>query len=269
MNTGFQGKHVVVTGASSGIGFDSISLFLAEGARVTACYKSNPSNLAILKDSYPERLNVVKVDVRNESEVASLFTEANTVFGRVDVTVANAGIAPDEGVSVHEMPIEHWQETLSVNLTGVFLCAKHFFANLKKFPGDDASLVLVGSTAGEIGQTRYCDYSTSKAGLRGLLMTLKNEIVHLAIGGRVNLVNPGWTVTPMTEGELSDREMVSRILQTIPLRKVATPSDIAHAILYLSSGKLAGHVSGQTITVAGGMDGRVLFSRDEVEEYVK
>jgi NAD(P)-dependent dehydrogenase (short-subunit alcohol dehydrogenase family) len=269
MNTGFQGKHVVVTGASSGIGFDSISLFLAEGARVTACYKSHPSNLATLKDSYPERLNVVKVDVRNESEVASLFAEANTVFGRVDVTVANAGIAFDEGVSVHEMPIEQWQETLSVNLTGAFLCAKHFFANLKKFPGDDASLVLVGSTAGEIGQALYSDYSTSKAGLRGLLMALKNEIVHLAVGGRVNLVNPGWTVTPMTEGELSDKEMVSRILQTIPLRKVATTSDIAHAILYLSSDKLAGHVSGQTITVAGGMDGRVLFSRDEVEEYVK
>ena len=100
-------------------------------------------------------------------------------------------------------------------------------------------------------------------------MTLKNEIVHLAVRGRVNLVNPGWTITPMTEGSLSDKAMVSRIIQTIPLRKVATPSDITHAILYLSSDKLAGHVSGQTITVAGGMDGRVLFSRDEVEEYMK
>jgi len=268
MNTGFQGKHVVVTGASSGIGFDSISLFLAEGARVTACYKSNPSNLTTLKDSYPERLNVVKVDVRNESEVASLFSEANTVFGRVDVAVANAGIAFDEGVAVYEMSVIQWQETIAVNLTGVFLCAKYFFVNLKKYPGDDASLVLVGSTAGEIGQALYSDYSTSKAGLRGLMMTLKNEIVHLAVHGRVNLVNPGWTVTPMTEGELSNKANLSRILQTIPLRKVATPSDIAHAILYLSSDKLAGHVSGQTITVAGGMDGRVLFSRNEIEEHM-
>lgn len=269
MNAGFQGKHVVVTGASSGIGFDSTSLFLAEGARVTACYKSNPNKLAALKDSCPERLSVVKVDVRNEFEVASLFTEANRIFGRVDATVANAGIAFDKEVSVHEMPVEQWQETLTVNLTGAFLCAKHFFANLKEYPGDDASLVFVGSTAGEIGQARHCDYSTSKAGLKGLLMALKNEIVHLAVRGRVNLVNPGWTVTPMTEGELSDKEMVSRILQTIPLRKVATPSDITYAILYLSSDKLAGHVSGQTITVAGGMGGRVLFSRDEVAEFVQ
>jgi NAD(P)-dependent dehydrogenase (short-subunit alcohol dehydrogenase family) len=167
------------------------------------------------------------------------------------------------------MSIEQWQKTLAVNLTGAFLCTKHFFANLKKYPGDDASLVLVGSTAGEIGQALHCDYSTSKAGLRGLLMTLKNEIVHLAVRGRVNLVNPGWTITPMTEGELSDKAMVSRIIQTIPLRKVATPSDITYAILYLSSDKLSGHVSGQTITVAGGMDGRVLFSIDEVEGYMK
>ena len=269
MNTGFQSKHVVVTGASGGIGFDSISLLLAEGAKVTACYKSDPRNLSTLTDSYPERLNVVKVDVRNESEVAFLFTEANTVFGRVDVTVANAGIFSHDGVAVHEMTIEQWQKTLAVNLTGVFLCAKHFFANLKKYPGDDASLVLVGSTSGEFGEAWYCDYSTSKAGLRGLLMTLKNEIVHLAVRGRVNLVNPGWTVTPMAEVALSDKAMVSKIMQTIPLRKVATPSDITHAILYLSSDKLAGHVSGQTITVAGGMEGRVLFSRDDIEEHMK
>jgi len=100
-------------------------------------------------------------------------------------------------------------------------------------------------------------------------MALKNEIVGLAVRGRVNLVNPGWTVTPMTEKDLSNKADVSRILQTIPLRKVATPSDIAHAIMYLSSDKLAGHVSGQTITVAGGMEGRVLFSREEIEEYIK
>jgi len=264
MNTGFQSKHVVVTGASGGIGFDSVSHFHAEGARVTACYRSDPRNLTPLKDSYPERLNLVQVDVRNESEVASLFTEANTVFGRVDAVVANAGIVSHEGVPVHELPVEQWQKTIAVNLTGVFLCAKHFFANLKKYPGDDASLVLVGSTSGVFGEAWNCDYSTSKAGLRGLLMTLKNEIVHLAVRGRVNLVNPGWTVTPMTESVLSDMATVTRIKQTIPLRKVAIPSDIAHAILYLSSDKLAGHVSGQTITVAGGMDGRVLFSEDDV-----
>jgi len=265
MDTGLKDKHIVVTGASGGIGFDSISRFLAEGARVTACYNSDSRHLASLTDSNPERLNIVKVDVRNESEVAFLFEEATTVFGRVDVAVANAGIAANEKVAVHEMSIQQWRNTIAVNLTGVFLCAKHFFANLRKDPGDDASLVLVGSTSGEFGEAGHCDYSTSKAGLKGLMMTLKNEIVHLAVRGRVNLVNPGWTATPMAEEALSDKAMVSRILQTLPLRKVASPADIANAILYLASDKLAGHVSGQTITVAGGMEGRVLFSKEEVE----
>jgi NAD(P)-dependent dehydrogenase (short-subunit alcohol dehydrogenase family) len=86
------------------------------------------------------------------------------------------------------MSIKQWQETTAANLTGVFLCAKYFFVNLKKYPGDDASMVLVGSTAGEIGQALYSDYSASKVGLRGLMMTLKNEIVHLAVPGRANLI---------------------------------------------------------------------------------
>ncbi len=268
MNTGLKNKHVVVTGASGGIGYDSVSRFLDEGAKVTACYKSDPRNLTTLKGSFPEQLNVVKVDVREEPEVGLLFSEAHTVYGRVDVFVANAGIAFHEGAAIHEMSMARWRKTLAVNLTGVFLCAKHFFANLKQHPGDDASLVIVGSTSGEFGEAGYCDYSTSKAGLKGLLMTLKNEIVHLAVRGRVNLVNPGWTITPMAEDALSDKAAVSRILQTIPLRKVAVPSDIAHAILYLASDTLAGHVSGQTITVAGGMEGRVLFSSDEAGEYI-
>ena len=171
MNTGFQNKHVVVTGASSGIGFDSISFFLAEGANVTASYNSDPRDIRDLTDSYPEQLNVVKVDVRNESEVAFLFTEANNFFGRVEVVVANAGIVYHEEVPAHEMSIEQWQKTIAVNLTGVFLSAKYFFANLKKYPGDDASLLLVGTSAGDIGDAWHCDFSTSKAGLRGLLMT--------------------------------------------------------------------------------------------------
>ena len=127
----------------------------------------------------------------------------------------------------------------------------------------------MGSTAGFFGEAWYSDYATSKAGMHGLMTSLKNEIVHLALRGRVNLVNPGWTLTPMAEGALSDKAVVSRIIQTVPLRKVAMPSDITHAILYLSSDKLAGHVSGQTITVAGGMEGRVLFSKEETDDFTK
>ena len=99
----------------------------------------------------------------------------------------------------------------------------------------------------------------------GFMRSVKNEIVHVAPKGRINLLNPGWTVTPMAKDALKDTHAVKRILQTIPMRKVAGPEDIANTTVYLSSDLIAGHVTGQTITVAGGMEGRVLFERDEIE----
>jgi NAD(P)-dependent dehydrogenase (short-subunit alcohol dehydrogenase family) len=208
---------------------------------------------------------MVKTDQTKEPDVKALFDTANREFGRVDVLVANAGIANAEGKAIQDMSLKQWEKTISINLTGTFLCAKYFFTNLERFREDYASLILIGSTAGYFGEAWYSDYSTSKAGMHGLLMSLKNEIVHLAPKGRVNLINPGWTLTPMAEETLTDKAMVTRILQTIPMRKTAVPQDIAGAILYLASDILAGHVSGQTVNVAGGMEGRVLFTSDEID----
>jgi len=171
----------------------------------------------------------------------------------------------NEGKAIQEMTLDQWERTLRVNLTGTFLCSKYFFANLEKYSGNTASLILVGSTAGVFGEAWYVDYATSKAAMHGMMMSLKNEIVHLAPKGRVNIVHPGWTMTRMAEEALTDKDMTRRILQTIPMRKTAVPEDIAGAILYLASDKLAGHVSGQTITVAGGMEGRVLFTQEEID----
>jgi len=265
MDTELNGKHIVITGASGGIGLETARAFLSEGAQVTGTYNHSSKPLDELLESWPDHFLSVKVDQTRESEVESLFTKANEKFGRVDVLVSCAGIANDEGVAIQDMKKEQWDRTLSVNLTGTFLCVKYFFKNLEKYRGETASLIMVGSTAGLFGEAWYSDYSTSKAGMHGLLMSLKNEIAHLVSRGRVNLVNPGWTLTPMAEGALSDKEMVTRILQTIPMRKTAKPEDIANVILYLASDRLAGHVSGQTITVAGGMEGRVLYSPKEVD----
>jgi NAD(P)-dependent dehydrogenase (short-subunit alcohol dehydrogenase family) len=209
MDTGLSGKHVVITGASGGIGMETAQLLLSEGASVTGTYNYSRHNLEALKSSWPEQFHMVKTDQTKESDVKALFDAANHVFGRVDVLVANAGIATPEGKAIQDMTLEQWERTLSVNLTGTFLCAKYFFANLEKYKGDYASLILIGSTAGFFGEAWYSDYSTTKAGMHGLLMSLKNEIVHLARNGRVNLVNPGWTLTPMAEETLSDKDMVT------------------------------------------------------------
>ncbi|MFW9976944.1 MAG: SDR family NAD(P)-dependent oxidoreductase [Candidatus Thorarchaeota archaeon] len=268
MDLGLTNKHVIITGASSGIGLETTRKFLQEGAQVTACFRTDPRQLTDIEEEYSSHLNLVKADISKESDVEFLFAEACNGYGRVDIAVANAGIANHEGIGVHEMSLEQWNRIVSVNLTGAFLTAKHFFQNLESNPGDHASLVLIGSTAGVFGEAWYSDYSTSKAGMHGLMMSLKNEIVHLAERGRVNIVNPGWTLTPMAEEAMADSIMVSRIFQTLPMRKIATSSDIANAILFLSSDTTAGHISGQTITLAGGMEGRVLFTPDEVKEYV-
>jgi NAD(P)-dependent dehydrogenase (short-subunit alcohol dehydrogenase family) len=265
METGMKDRHVVVTGGSGGIGLKTIEVLLEEGAFVTATYRTSKKKLVDLSRKWHDRICIVQADIRKENKVAQVFLRANESFGRVDVLVANAGIANHVGKAVHEMSLEQWENTLAVNLTGAFLCAKYFFANLVDNPGDCASLILIGSTAGYFGEAWYSDYSTSKSGLHGLTLSLKNEIVHIARKGRVNLVNPGWTVTPMADDALNDDDMVRRILQTIPLRKVALVEDIANTILYLASDRLSGHVSGQTINVAGGMEGRVLFSQDDVD----
>ena len=163
------------------------------------------------------------------------------------------------------MSLERWQNTLDVDLTSVFLCTKYFISNLEANPGDYGSIVLIGSTAGLFGEAGHGDYSSAKAAMVGFMRSVKNEIVHVAPKGRINLLNPGWTVTPMAKDALKDTHAVKRILQTIPMRKVAGPEDIANTTVYLSSDLIAGHVTGQTITVAGGMEGRVLFERDEIE----
>jgi NAD(P)-dependent dehydrogenase (short-subunit alcohol dehydrogenase family) len=267
LDIGLSDKHVIVTGASGGIGLEVIQRLLAEGAHVTGTFNRSSKPLDDIAKDWSDQLKVVKVDQTSEDEVRLLFEEANRTFGRVDVLVANAGIANHEGKAIQDMTLDQWKRTLRVNLTGTFLCSKYFFVNLEKFSGESASLILVGSTAGLFGEAWYVDYSTSKSAMHGMMMSLKNEIVHLAPKGRVNLVNPGWTMTPMAEDALTDRDMIKRILQTIPMRKTAVPEDIVGAIVFLASDKLAGHVSGQTITVAGGMEGRVLFTQEEIDAY--
>ena len=119
------------------------------------------------------------------------------------------------------------------------------------------SLVLVGSTAGLFGEAGHADYAAAKSAIaHGLLLSLKNEVVRIAPRARVNAVCPGWTESPMTRGSL-DEETLRRVTRTMALEKVAQPEDVAAQVVVLASDVLSGHVTGQVVTVAGGMEGRV------------
>ena len=201
-------------------------------------------------------LRCVQADLTSEQDVERLFDETRTALGRIDVCAAVAGMWPSEDVPVWKLPLERWEETLRANLTATFLVARAFLREVERT--GHGSLVFVGSTAGVFGEAGHADYAAAKSAITGgLLLSLKNEIVRIAPRGRVNAVAPGWTETPMTRG-LVDPDQVQAVSRTMALRKVASPDDVAAQVVVLSSDTLSGHVTGQLVVVAGGMEGRTV-----------
>jgi len=266
LDLGLKGKTVLITGASGGIGEATARVFAKEGAKVIIHYFRNEEKARKLASELNTETLVVGADLSDEKQVEEMFKEIEEKWGRIDILVCNHGIWPEEHVEIVNMDYSRWKHTLAVDLDGVFLCIRAFLRQLAKFPGEYANIIIVGSTAAIFGEAGHADYAAAKAAITyGLTRSLKNEIVSLARLGRVNAVCPGWTVTPMAEKHLKDEKLVKRILKTIPLRKVAQPEDIAYIIAFLASDKVSGHISGQIITVAGGMEGRVLFEDEEID----
>ena len=245
MDTGLAGKRVLVTGGSGGIGGACVRAFLAEGAHVVAHYHQGRERAEALGARA-----IVQADLTREDEVERMFDEV----GSVEVCAAVAGVWPREDVAVRDLPLERWERTLRQNLTSTFLTARSFLR------GGGRSLVLVGSTAGIFGEAGHADYAAAKSAVTyGLLLSLKNEVVRDEPLARVNAVAPGWTESPMTRGHV-DPERVREISRTMALRKVAQPEDIAAQVVVLASDALSGHVTGQVVTIAGGMEGRTVHA---------
>jgi 3-oxoacyl-[acyl-carrier protein] reductase len=253
---------VLVTGASGGIGAACARAFAAEGARVFVHYNRGEDRARTLAAEIGGA-PVARADLTDEVQVERLFAEAREALGAVDVCAAVAGVYPFEDVPVWELSLERWNETVAGNLTATFLTARGFLREIART--GHGSLVLIGSTAGVFGEAGHADYAAAKSAvLGGLTLSLKNELARIAPLARVNAVAPGWTVSPMTRG-LLEEDRVRRITMTMPLRKIATPEDVAHQVVVLASDVLSGHVTGQVIVVAGGMEGRVLHTDSEKE----
>ncbi|KAJ3316089.1 hypothetical protein HDV04_000298 [Boothiomyces sp. JEL0838] len=161
-------------------------------------------------------------------------------------------------VLVKDMDYKQWRNTLAINLDGTFLFIKHFLRQIT-MDMDAPSIVLIGSTAGKFGEAYHADYSCSKTAMMyGLISSLKNEIVKIHPQARINTVSPGWIRTPMAERAMKDPSLLYQALASSPLKKVSEPNDIAQAILFLADSTKSGNITGVSLDVNAGMEGRLL-----------
>jgi 3-oxoacyl-[acyl-carrier protein] reductase len=253
VDSGLAGKAALVTGGAGGIGATICRALTAEGCRVAVHYHTSRAAAEGLAAALGGV--AVRADLRREAEADGMVPEAVAALGRLDVCVACAGVWPQADTPVWEMPLERWEATLAANLRATFLTARAFLRHAATTR--TGALVLVGSTAGIFGEAGHADYAAAKGAiLSGLLLSLKNEAARLGV--RVNAVAPGWTVTPMIGEKGLDEAGISRITATMALKKIARPEDIAPQVVALASDTLSGHVTGQVVVVAGGMEGRIV-----------
>jgi 3-oxoacyl-[acyl-carrier protein] reductase len=176
VDTKLSNRVVLVTGASGGIGGEVVRAFVKEGARVVAHFSEHGERAEALAKELGAQCVPFGADLTLEAEVERLFLEVEAGLGPVEVLVANAGFWPPDDVPLHQMTLKQWERTLAVNQTSVFLCAREFFRGIVKHALSDPAAVLIGSTAGLIGEAGHADYAAAKAAvIYGLARSLKNE----------------------------------------------------------------------------------------------
>ena len=258
METGLKGKTVLLSGASGGIGSEIARMFDREGLKQVLVYLRGKDKMEDIKKTLKGDYIAIPADLTVENDVEKLYKLADEKYGRIDILVAAAGVW-SETKFISDRTLDEWENAFKLNSTADFLLTRGFFKNLRKYKGDYGSIVYIGSTAGMIGEALHHDYAASKSAIiYGLTQSLRVEITSFAKSGRVNVVCPGWCATPVTYEMLKDKQFLHSITSTIPLRKVATPEDIASAVVFMSSDKLAGHITGKVLSVDGGINGRLL-----------
>ena len=244
-----KNKVAVVTGGSRGIGAATVKMFVAAGARVMFNYQKNkrPAD-EVAGACGQENCAVLEANLDDTAGAKKLIEAAVQRFGRLDILIANHGIWPPQDVPVNEMSDAQWRRTLAVNLDSVFGLVKHAVAQMKK-QRSGGHIVLVSSTSGQRGEAYHCDYAATKGALISMVKGLSTELAPDGI--YVNCVAPGWVDTDMAAPALNDADMRRRVLEKIPLGRVATPEEIAAPFLFLCT-EHAGFITGEIFNVNGG-----------------
>ena len=248
-----EGKNVIVTGASSGIGQAIAVRFAQEGANVAINYRSGADQAAeTMAQAQAARGKagkqfLIQADVSKEDQVKEMFEKAVAEFGSVDVLINNAGI--QKVTASHDIDIADFDRVLNVNLRGAFLCAReairHFLAR-----GGNGVIVNNSSVHEIIPKPKYLPYSISKGGMENLTKSLALE--YAGQGIRVNAVGPGAVVTPINRAWIDDPKARGEVESHIPMGRAAEASEIAAVFAFLASDE-ASYITGQTIFACGGL----------------
>lgn len=250
---GLKGKVAAVTGAGSGIGQAAAERLGAEGCKVAVLDVNEAGAKATvdhIKAAGGEAV-AIKTDVSNEASVEAAFKKVVDHFGQLDILVSNAGIfsgARDN--TVDGLSKDVWDEIMGVNLTGMYLTCKHGVKAIKTTSGRGA-VVLTGSPTGMSGCTpANIAYGSSKGGVHGLSRVM--AVDHAPEGIRVNVVVPGFTLTPIVRELVADPKVYEWQIQNIPLKRGAEPEEIAGAVAFLASDD-ASYMTGSFMFVDGGL----------------
>ena len=255
MDTGMQGKRVLVTAGAQGIGLAIAEVFVAAGAQVHVC-DVNDEFLASAGRLLPDA-GQSRCDVADEAQVDGMFAELKARWGALDVLVNNAGIAGPTS-RLEETSLADWNQTIAVNLTGAFLCARRAVPLLKA--GGGGSIVNLSSAAGRLGFPLRSPYSASKFGVIGLTETWAMELGPSNI--RVNAILPGIVAGERQERVIAAKaasygipheQMRQQLLAKVSLRKMVTARDIANQILFICS-PAGASISGQSLSVCGNVE---------------
>jgi len=246
-----QGKNVLVTGASSGIGQAIAIRFAEEGANVAINYRSGAEQAEVTKcaalRANPSGTHLtVQADVSKEEDVNAMFANVLQTFGSLDVLVNNAGIQKES--HSHELETKDFDRIVDVNLRGSFVCAREA---IRHFLTKKGGVILNNSSVHQnIPKPLFLSYSISKGAIENLTKTLALEYADRGI--RVNAVGPGAVITPINLAWINDPKAKAEVESHIPMGRAADPAEIAAVFAFLASDD-ASYITGQTIFACGGV----------------
>ena len=243
----FAGKTAIVTGASRGVGRATAVRLAQGGANVVINYLSNHKEAdEAVQECRAKGVEAfaIAADVSEYSGAHEIAKQTLDRFGRIDLLVCNAGIW--DGAPIEEMTEEVWTKVINTNLKSAWTMTKACVPAMKK--QGSAAIVLVSSTAGQRGEANYSNYAASKGGQISFTKALATE---LAPKIRVNAVAPGWIETAMVRPVFEDKDYEQQVIDSIPLKRIATTDDIALSICFLLS-DWSRHITGEILNINGG-----------------